>query len=892
VKKFIYLGLLLASSSVWGSTPFSNGFSGWPMPAAEDFYGGDFLVNDDYATANQNYPAVAYDGAGNYIVAWQDSINGNWDIYAQRFDSEGIALGLQFKVNVTNSEAQQEPAVAADDQGNFVVVWHDDRNNGTTNWDIYAQRYNSSGVAQGANFRVNDDDASGHYQFTPWVSLDTAGNFVVAWIDYKFGATSYDIFARRFNSSGTALATSFKVNTDTAFAQYQPHLSHDAAGNFVIAWWDEKSGNADIYAQRYDASGTAQGVNFKVNDNAGTSFQGVPSISTDGSGNFVIGWEDWRNGNADVYAQRYDATGTALGANFKVNDNAGTSFQGVPAMSADTAGNFLVSWDDWRSGNSDIYARRYNSSGTALGASFLVNPGEAGSNQYSAAVAMGSSFMVVWQDSVNGHWDIYGRLYDDTGSAKGAIFKVNYENIPAEQYDPDVALDSAGNYVIVWADWRNESDPDVCIPSCSLDVYGQRYSSSGAALGANFKVNTAGTFFDIRAAVSSDAAGNFVITWMHDPTGFFDVNIYAQRYSSAGAALDTNFKVNTDGGGNSHFSPAISSDAAGDFVITWWDDRNGNSDIFAQRYSSAGTALDTNFKVNTNAGTSNQIWPAVSSDTAGNFVICWEDFRNGNYDIYAQRYSSSGAALDTNFRVNTDAGSFQQHSPAVSGDADGNFVIVWIDRRKDGATHEVYAQRYSSTGAVVDTNFRVNTDAWTGSYSDPAVSSDANGNFVICWNDIRNGNADIFVQRYSSSGALIGTNLKVNTDAGTAYQNYPAVSSDAAGNLVITWEDRRNGVGNSDIYARWLETSCSAKPGDANASGTYSLSDVISIVNYIFNKPGCSPQPLCWISSLLCRGDWDGSTTVSLSDVIRAVNFIFNKPNGPWNPVPVGVCCL
>ena len=86
--------------------------------------------------------------------------------------------------------------------------------------------------------------------------------------------------------------------------------------------------------------------------------------------------------------------------------------------------------------------------------------------------------------------------------------------------------------------------------------------------------------------------------------------------------------------------------------------------------------------------------------------------------------------------------------------------------------------------------------------------------------------------------------------------------------------------------------NCIAKPGDANASATYTLADVIATVNYIFNKPGCSPQPLCWISSLLCRGDWNGSGTVSLSDVIQAVNYIFNKPNGPWNALPSGICCL
>ncbi|OGC76826.1 MAG: hypothetical protein A2Z27_06225 [candidate division Zixibacteria bacterium RBG_16_50_21] len=82
-----------------------------------------------------------------------------------------------------------------------------------------------------------------------------------------------------------------------------------------------------------------------------------------------------------------------------------------------------------------------------------------------------------------------------------------------------------------------------------------------------------------------------------------------------------------------------------------------------------------------------------------------------------------------------------------------------------------------------------------------------------------------------------------------------------------------------------------ALPGDANASGNYTLGDVIAIVNYLFNKPGCSPMPNCWLSNLLCRGDWDGSTTVTLGDVIRGVNYLFNKPGGPWNAIPVESCC-
>jgi hypothetical protein len=95
------------------------------------------------------------------------------------------------------------------------------------------------------------------------------------------------------------------------------------------------------------------------------------------------------------------------------------------------------------------------------------------------------------------------------------------------------------------------------------------------------------------------------------------------------------------------------------------------------------------------------------------------------------------------------------------------------------------------------------------------------------------------------------------------------------------------GVDNFQVYT----TEISALAGDANASGNYTLGDIIAIVNYIFNKPGCVPTPTCWLSGLLCRGDWNGDGNVSLSDVIQGVNYIFNKPNGPWNAIPVGACC-
>ncbi len=210
-------------------------------------------------------------------------------------------------------------------------------------------------------------------------------------------------------------------------------------------------------------------------------------------------------------------------------------------------------------------------------------------------------------------------------------------------------------------------------------------------------------------SISTDGNGNFVITWGDERNGYYN-DIYAQRYSSDGTALGGNFKVNDDEGSEEWASPSISTDGNGDFVITWNNFRNGYNDIYAQRYSSDGTALGGNFKVNDDEGSARQRSPSISTDGNGNFVITWEDYRNGDFDIYAQRYSSDGTALAGNFKVNDDEGSEDQRSPSISTDGNGNFVITWEDYRNNNDYSDIYAQRYSSVGTALEGNFKVNDD--------------------------------------------------------------------------------------------------------------------------------------------------------------------------------------
>ncbi|MCK7523675.1 MAG: hypothetical protein MZV64_41585 [Ignavibacteriales bacterium] len=89
-----------------------------------------------------------------------------------------------------------------------------------------------------------------------------------------------------------------------------------------------------------------------------------------------------------------------------------------------------------------------------------------------------------------------------------------------------------------------------------------------------------------------------------------------------------------------------------------------------------------------------QIDPIITIVGGVSFVIAWEDRRNGNKDIYFQRYNSSGIAQSLNTKANDDAGGADQKNSSLSMDEGGNFIIVWTDNRFNENKPDIVGQRY------------------------------------------------------------------------------------------------------------------------------------------------------------------------------------------------------
>ena len=144
---------------------------------------------------------------------------------------------------------------------------------------------------------------------------------------------------------------------------HYPQLSSDGAGGAIITWQDYRSGDYDIYARRVDASGTPQwGDNGVAICTAGNT-QSYPQIISDGSAGAIITWQDYRNGNDDIYARRVDASGTPLWAADGVAICMAGHGQFNPQIISDGSGGAIIAWEDYF----DIHAQRVDTAALRSG---------------------------------------------------------------------------------------------------------------------------------------------------------------------------------------------------------------------------------------------------------------------------------------------------------------------------------------------------------------------------------------------------------------------------------------------------------------------------------------------------------------------------------------------
>ncbi len=420
----------------------------------------------------------------------------------------------------------------------------------------------------------------------------------------------------------------------TPQGQLSAVIAPDGFGGAVIAWSDWRVGNSDIYAQRVNASGIAQWPANGVVVSVAIKNQTDPAIFGDGSGGAIVTWEDHRSGNAEIYVQRLNPLGAPLWAFNGVALCTAAGNRMNPRIVTDGAGGAIVSWYDSRNGTYDIYAQRIISWGAPQWATDGVAIAVATGSQFSPEmVADGTGGAIItWYDSRNGPWyDIYAQRVNASGVPQWAQDGVALCTATNRQENHSAVADGLGGAIVAWRDYRNGIN----------DIYAQRVNASGLSewVANGVAVCTAPNGQD-RPAILSDGLGGAIITWFDGRNA--DIDVYAQQFSAEGIAQWAPDGVALSTGMNEQSDPTIVTDGVGGAIVTWQDLRSEtNFDLYAQRISNAGD-LQWDVGVPVCTASNSQLDPVMISDGVGGAIVAWEDHRGGHTDVYARRIGSDG----------------------------------------------------------------------------------------------------------------------------------------------------------------------------------------------------------------------------------------------------------
>jgi len=244
----------------------------------------------------------------------------------------------------------------------------------------------------------------------------------------------------------------------------------------------------------------------------------------------------------------------------------------------------------------------------------------------------------------------------------------------------------------------------------------------------------------------------------------------------------------------------IVEDGAGGTIIIWEDDRYGNTDIFAQRIDRLGNILWAEYGVPVIqiAGTQNS-FDAVE-DGSGGVIITWQDFRSGiNYDIYCQRLDNNGNQLWHPLGSSICSAADDQRVPRITTDGAGGAIVAWSDTRN--GSYDIYARRIDSGGTPLWTVWGEPVCTYLNVQMDIAIATDGDGGAYIAWEDLRNGNNDIYMQWLSSDGSIQVTTDGIAVCDDAAYQYDPEIINVGYHLVVFAWIDYRTSPGQA-VYAQ------------------------------------------------------------------------------------------
>ena len=188
-----------------------------------------------YTNGDQSSPFPIAFPDGRFLITWQSLKGGSaYEIYAKIYASNGNVITSDFlaNTNTTGDHVLPRPATLAN--GAFLITWTSRGQDGDGS-GVYAQRFDTNGGKVGSEFKVNIYTTSSQ-DFSYAASLGSQGS-VIAWQSNNQEGSSWEIYMQKYDSSGNPLySTDIRVNSFIDGDQSQTTLDVFSDNRILITW--------------------------------------------------------------------------------------------------------------------------------------------------------------------------------------------------------------------------------------------------------------------------------------------------------------------------------------------------------------------------------------------------------------------------------------------------------------------------------------------------------------------------------------------------------------------------------------------------------------------------------------------------------------------------------
>ena len=313
-------------------------------------------------------------------------------------------------------------------------------------------------------------------------------------------------------------------------------------------------------------------------------------------------------------------------------------------------------------------------------------------------------------------------------------------------------------------------------------VEARRYDDDGVAVGGRLLVRDQALTYGGGVSTEMDRNGGFVVVWGGSGSRYGIQRGYGQLFSSQGDPRGDVFELDQKTDGPA-WGMSSAMSPSGEFVVVWSGYWGG---LNGQRFASDGARLGP--ELDLGSGHS----PSVSMDGDGDFVLAWRVFASTRRtDVLARRFRRSGAAIGPEFQVHGQGAGFRDHAAAAAA-PDGAFAVVWVSTEEDG--DRILGRLYDGAGRPIAGELPIDAQG-ERVRGTPAVVMGSDGGFCAFWTSApeEGPSRGIRGRCFDRVGAFDGDEFQVGEYV--TFDDSPSAALGADGTLIVVWRRTNGGFG-------------------------------------------------------------------------------------------------